>query len=163
MFKTSRRKIVAAIMAILLILYLGMLGIIYGSSYYEVSGRNKEMLEQFVMKYPMEVHEPNPKEVHEPKSMLDNKPPMDKPSLQDAPEFKLAVFYSVEISYNGEVLKTNNVSNGVFDNEELEEMALSIIDSKKIEGVTDSLIFKVADKGRYFLVGLWIILLYMEA
>lgn len=135
----------AAIMSILLILYLGTLGIIYGSSYFEVSGRNRAILEQFVTRYPLGPGEPD--------SMQGGRPPMEKPSLQDAPEFKLAVFYSVEISYEDEILRINNVSNGVFSDEELAETALAVIASGRSEGTSDSLIFKTADKGGYILVG----------
>ena len=41
MFEKSRRKIVAAIMAVLALLWIGTLGVIYGASYYEVSTRNR--------------------------------------------------------------------------------------------------------------------------
>lgn len=145
MFGASRRKIVASIMSILLILYSGTLGIIYASSYYEVSNRNKAMLEQFVMLYPTGRQEPG--------DMPGSQPPTDRLSLQDAPEFRLAVFYSVEISYSGDILKTNSSRNGVFSNGELEEIALNVVDSNKQEGVAGSLIYKTADKGGYILVG----------
>ncbi len=46
MFKKTRRKIVAAIMSVLVLIWAGTLGVIYGSSYYEVSNRNRKMLEQ---------------------------------------------------------------------------------------------------------------------
>lgn len=145
MFEASRRKIVAAIMTVLLILYLGTLGIIYGSSYYEVSNRNEAMLEQFVMMYPAGRQEPN--------KTSGGQPPAGRLHWQDAPEFKLAVFYSVEISYDEEVLKVNNGGIGVFDDEELEKIALDVIRSGKTDGVTDSLIYKILDKGGYILVG----------
>lgn len=145
MFRASRRKIVASIMVILLVLYLGTLSIIYASSYYEVSNRNKEMLEQFVMMYPLERQEPD--------NMPGSKPPLGKPHLQDSPEFKLAVFYSVEISYEGGIIKINNALNGVFSDDEIEKTALNVYDSGKSEGVSENLIFKTADKGGYILIG----------
>lgn len=37
MFKKSRRKIVAAIMSVLVTLWVGTLGVIYTSSYFEMS------------------------------------------------------------------------------------------------------------------------------
>jgi hypothetical protein len=40
MFKQSRRKIVAAIMSILVVLWVGTLGIIYASSYFEMKNQN---------------------------------------------------------------------------------------------------------------------------
>ena len=42
MFKKSKRKIVAAIMSALALLFLGTLAVIYVSSYREVSSRNRE-------------------------------------------------------------------------------------------------------------------------
>lgn len=145
MFRASRRKIVASIMIILLILYLGTLSIIYASSYYEVSDRNRKMLEEFVMMYPLGRQEPD--------NMSGSKPPLGKRHLQESPEFKLAVFYSVEISYDGGIIKINNASNGVFGNDELEKNALNVYASGKSEGVLESLIFKTADKGGYILIG----------
>ena len=44
MFKKSRRKIVTAIMSILVLLWVGTLGIIYISSYFEMSKQNVQML-----------------------------------------------------------------------------------------------------------------------
>ncbi len=47
MFKSSRIKIIAAIMAALLLFLLIMAGMIYGSSYRELSKENREMLEKY--------------------------------------------------------------------------------------------------------------------
>ena len=44
MFKKSRRKIVAAIMSILVLLWVGTLGVIYASSYWEMTKQNERML-----------------------------------------------------------------------------------------------------------------------
>ena len=44
MFRKSRRKIVATIMSILVLLWVGTIGIIYASSYLEKSKQNQEML-----------------------------------------------------------------------------------------------------------------------
>ena len=42
MFKKSRRKIVAAIMSILVLLWVGTLGVIYASSYFEMTKQNEQ-------------------------------------------------------------------------------------------------------------------------
>ncbi len=47
MFKSSRIKIIAAIMAALLLFLLIMAGMIYGSSYRELSRENRDMLEKY--------------------------------------------------------------------------------------------------------------------
>ena len=46
MFKKSRRKIVAAIMSVLVVLFLGTLVVIYIASYLDVSKSNYEMLDR---------------------------------------------------------------------------------------------------------------------
>ena len=46
MFKKSRRKIVAAIMSILTVLWIGTLAVIYVSSYIEITSTNLELLEE---------------------------------------------------------------------------------------------------------------------
>lgn len=51
MFKKTRWKIVITIMTVLVLLWAGTLGIIYGSSYYEVSNRNRDMLRQHAEMY----------------------------------------------------------------------------------------------------------------
>ncbi|MCD7921498.1 MAG: hypothetical protein LUG27_03550, partial [Clostridiales bacterium] len=54
MFKQSRRKILVSIMAILICLFLGILVIIYASSYHEVSEENYTMLERYAELYSLE-------------------------------------------------------------------------------------------------------------
>lgn len=44
MFRRSRRKIVAAIMSVLVLLWVGTLGVIYASSYFEMKKQNEQML-----------------------------------------------------------------------------------------------------------------------
>ena len=51
MFKKSRRKIVASIMAVLVLLWIGTLCIIYACSYYEVLNRSRDMLERHIKQY----------------------------------------------------------------------------------------------------------------
>ena len=45
MFKKSRRKIVASIMSVLVLLWVGTLGVIYTSSYFEMKNQNEQMLQ----------------------------------------------------------------------------------------------------------------------
>ena len=54
MFKRSRRKIVAAIMSVLVLLWIGTLCVIYTSSYIEVSNRNRNMLDEYIAIYTLE-------------------------------------------------------------------------------------------------------------
>lgn len=143
MFKKSRRKIVASIMAVLVALWIGTLCVIYGSSYLEVSKRNREMLARHVELY-----------------MLPEKFPMepakerDKPGprFENTPSFQLSTFYSVAISEQGEILSITNPKPLVHDNEELEELSRLILKGGKAAGVRDNLVYHMADKGGYTLV-----------
>lgn len=51
MFKKSRRKIVAAIMSILTVLWIGTLAVIYISSYHEITSMNLELLKEKSRQY----------------------------------------------------------------------------------------------------------------
>ena len=51
MFENSRRKIVAAIMSILVLLWVGTLGVIYASSYFEMTKQNEQMLKMHAEMY----------------------------------------------------------------------------------------------------------------
>ncbi len=147
MFKKLRRKIVAAIMSILLLLWFGTLCVIYASSYFEVSNRNREMLAQYAALYSLEQAPRN--------DNIDyNKPGPDMrdPHLENTPAFQLSTFYSVAVSYDGKVLMVNNTETAVYDNEELEKIAFEIIESKKNAGVKNNLIYRMEDKGGYTLI-----------
>ena len=51
MFRRSRRKIVAAIMSILVLLWVGTLSVIYASSYFEMKNQNEQMLQTHAQMY----------------------------------------------------------------------------------------------------------------
>ena len=51
MFKQSKRKIVAAILSILVLLLAGTLCVIYAASYIDMTNENQEMLRQYVQSY----------------------------------------------------------------------------------------------------------------
>ncbi len=173
MFKKSRRKIVAAIMAILVLLWVGTLCIIYSSSYYEVSNRNREMLDRYVELYILEQQpEDNSDNIFDgtrdnisdgtlddPDSMPDiifhdkkRGPELNNPHFENTPVFQLSTFYAVVFSKDGEILTINNTHTDVYENQELEEIAREIMDSGKSNGVKNSLVYRMADKGDYILV-----------
>ena len=148
MFKKSRRKIVAAIMSILVLLWVGTLGVIYTSSYFEVSKQNEQMLrthaEMYVLPQAMngfQPDRPNPGGNHG-----------FKPGFSDSPMFQLSTFYTVAIAYDGAVLEIKNGPSTVHTDEELEAMARSIIQGSEVTGTKDNLAFYKADKGGYILV-----------
>ena len=158
MFKKSRRKIVASIMSILVLLFLGTLAIIYGSSYFEVSAQNHEMLEQYAALYSLgEQPEDNilPGGIKPPERNQSVDAPADIPNgphFEDTPVFRLSIFYSVAISNNGEILAIDNGDRNVYEDDELEEYAVQIIESNKVKGTKGNLIYIKTNKGDYTLV-----------
>lgn len=142
MFKQSKRKIVAAIMAVLTLLYLGTLAVIYGSSYFEVSASNYEMLERYAKLYSLE-QQPGV-----------NMPP-DNPEVTHSdgnPAFQLSTFYSVAISDNGEILAMDNEKGTVYEDRVLQKYASEIIKSPKDNGRIENLLYTAAAKDGYTLV-----------
>lgn len=157
-------------MTVLVLLWVSTLGIIYGSSYYEVSNRNRDMLKQHAQMYvPQDDTDSSIPEDHAPGGVpkRDTKggmpdhfaepgnipsPDPGAPHFADTPAFQLSVFYSVAVSKDGQVLEVNNSQTAVYEDEELEDIALEAIQSGRISGVKNSLIYYVADKGSYLLV-----------
>ena len=146
MFKKSRRKIVAAIMSILVVLWVGTLGVIYASSYWEMSERNQMMLKAHADRYVLT------------QSFDQIKPPArpfpgGSPDFDpDSPMFQLSTFYTVAISYNGEILETKNESPTVHSDTDLEQLAQQIVKDDQTDGTENNLVFLKTDKEGYTLV-----------
>jgi signal transduction histidine kinase len=145
MFKKSRRKIVAAIMSVLALLWVGTLAVIYASSYYEMSKQNRGMLrehaEQYVLSQPFDAPPPAKPE-----------PDLRKPHYLDLPSFQLSTFYTVAMTYDGKLLEINNPQQTVYSEEELEGFARDVLADDKVTGVKNNLIYYTMDKGGYMLV-----------
>lgn len=150
MFKKSRRKIVAAIMSVLVLLWVGTLGVIYASSYFEMKKQNEEMLQAHAEMYtlPTEFDEMEPPDRPFPNKEHGFKPNFDPQS----PMFKLSTFYSVAVSYDGKILGVKNESQEVHTDDELTILAQKIIDGSKVIGTEDNLTFYKVDKDGYILV-----------
>lgn len=145
MFKKSRARIVVSIMSILVLLWVGTLGIIYISSYYEMLRENKQMLKMHSDMYtPSEQFEIKPPEFSAP-----NK---DRHEFADSPMFKLSTFYTVALTYDGNIIETRNGSPSIHTDEALQKLALDAIDSEKDIGIKSNLLFYIADKDSYTLV-----------
>lgn len=147
MFKQSRRKIVAAIMSILVVLWVGTLGIIYASSYFEMKNQNEQMLQAHAQMYALPPHfegmgRPIPGGNH------GFKPGFDP----ETPKFQLSTFYTVAISLDGKVLEIKNDPATVYSDDALEQMAKNIIEKGKSTGTLDNLTFLKTDKNGYILV-----------
>jgi len=150
MFKKSRRKIVAAIMSILVLLWVGTLGVIYASSYFEMTKQNKQMLQAHAEMYSL----PNSFE----EMMPPNRPRPDgnhgfNPGFDpQSPMFRLSTFYTVAVSYDGDILEIKNEPPTVHSDDDLKGLAQKIIKDNKHYGTADNLAFYKTDKGGYTLV-----------
>ncbi len=146
MFKKSRRKIVAAIMSILVLLWVGTLGVIYASSYFEMTKKNEQMLrahsEMYVLTQSFE------------EMMPPNRPRPDGNHgfNPESPMFQLSTFYTVAVSYNGDILEIKNEPPTVYTNDDLKNLAQRIIKDDRDNGTEKNLVFYKADKGGYTLV-----------
>ena len=150
MFKKSRRKIVAAIMSILVLLWVGTLGIIYASSYFEMQKQNEQMLQSHAQMYnlPNAFNQMMPPNGPRPDGNHGFKPGFDP----ESPNFQLSTFYSVAVSYKGEILEIKNDSPTVYASDDLAQMAKDIIKDGKSTGTKDNLTFLKTDKNGYVLV-----------
>ena len=150
MFKKSRRKIVAAIMSILVLLWVGTLGVIYASSYFEMSKQNQEMLQAHAEMYNL----PNSfGEMMPPNRPAPGGNPNFKPGFNpESPKFQLTTFYTVAVSYDGKVLEIKNEMPTVHTDTDLERLAKRIIKGEKNNGTESNLAFYKVDKGGYILV-----------
>jgi len=150
MFKKSRRKIVAAIMSILVLLWVGTLGVIYASSYFEMKKQNEQMLQSHAQMYnlPNAFNQMMPPNGPRPDGNPGFKPGFDP----ESPKFQLSTFYSVAVSYKGEILEIRNDSPTVYASDDLAQMAKDIIKDGKSTGTKDNLTFLKTDKNGYVLV-----------
>ena len=151
MFKTSRRKIVASILAVLFLLLFGTICIIYFASYMQMAEENRELLRQYSSEYRLgeEQEKPplqaTPSQDSPPPSARQRRPPGGPPRLE------LSTFYSVAISKDGQVLKVDTADVSTLDEETLTELAFQLINDLKQEGVEQDLIYQITDKGDYIL------------
>ena len=150
MFRRSRRKIVAAIMSILVLLWVGTLSVIYASSYFEMKNQNEQMLQTHAQMYtlPQVFEQMMPPGRPIPGGDHGFKPGFDP----ESPKFQLSTFYTVAVSYHGDVLVVNNEPPTVYSDEDLKNLAQDIIDSGESTGTQDNLAFLKVDKGGYILV-----------
>ena len=149
MFKKSRRKIVAAIMSILVLLWVGTLGVIYAFSYLEMSNDNEQMLKTHAQMY----------ELSQPSEMI---PPSVRPgsedkhggksSFSDSHVFQLSRFFTVALSYDGKVLEVKSDIPSIHSNEKLIKLACHVSEKQSDYGVEGHFSFYRMDKGGYILI-----------
>ncbi len=157
-------------MSILVLLWVGTLGIIYASSYLEKSRQNQQMLQAHAKMYVLsqsleasvEKGEPGSSDglgssdgaqgSDEPEPPSDARPDDKRSFDPQSPAFQLSTFYTVALDYDGELLEINNESQAVHSDDELVELAKSVVSGDKQYGTNDNLAFYITDKGDYMLV-----------
>lgn len=149
MFKKSRIKIVTAIMTILVLLWVGTLSVIYASSYFEMSKQNEQMLKAHAEMYSLTG---SVEGIKPPNRPFPGGNPSSIPDFSESPMFQLSTFYTVAISYDGEILEINNKPPTIHSDNNLKELAQSVIKGNKQYGTDNNLAFYKTDKNGYTLV-----------
>ena len=78
--------------------------------------------------------------------------PEPVPEFTESPMFQLSTFYTVAVSYDGDVLEIKNESPTVHTDDDLKAMAERIIKGDRTDGRENNLAFYKADKDGYTLV-----------
>ncbi len=166
MFKKSKRKIVVSILSVLILLLFGTFCVIYLASYADMTKENRLLLKQYADSYVLfqetDSGDENGAEgtgIKDIGGETEKNPDGDEGKRNDrinppigSPMLKLSTFYSVAISKDGEVLKTDTADISTFEESELTEMAQEILNDGKSDGIKNNLLYKTEDKGEYILV-----------
>ena len=172
MFRKSRVKIIISIMTIIILLLAGTFGIIYYSSYRDISVKNTQMLERYVKIYSengshdsSEIkqsetgeQDKTPPSKPEGEKNQDNENPPPKPDGENNPQsedekrmYEAAVFYSVKFSTDGNVNAVDNSSSSVTD-DYLTSTAEKLLKSDKNKGRVDGYSYLIDETDEYTLV-----------
>lgn len=157
MFKKSRIKIVAAIMAVFLFVLAGTLTVIYAASYTEVYQKNQDMLERYIQEYFVNGN-PNgktpPDFPPEGEDWPDGSgPPLGPPNLEKTEAaFWLATFYSVAFSEDGEAFSIDNSAKSSLTDGELTAIGTQLMQSGKQHGATGNFVYRIETAQTYTLV-----------
>lgn len=137
-------------MSVLVLLWTGTLGIIYAFSYLEMKKQNEQMLKTHAGMYMLSQPFEGSGEPSRPRPDVNHgfNPNFDPESAV----FRLSVFYTVALSYDGEILEIKNDPPTVHTDNDLTQAAKSIINGTKSTGTENNLSFYKADKGSYMLV-----------
>ncbi len=144
MFKKSERRIVAAIMSVLTFLWIVTLAVILFASYTEVSSTSMKMLQEHVNMYTLD---------NKGNVMMPGKPiPGKGGPHSNTNQFKLSTFYSVAMTYDGDIITVENDEAAIYGSEELKELALDVFKKSNTSGTYKNLVYQKADKGGYLLI-----------
>lgn len=154
MFHKSRRKIVTAIMTILVLLYLGTLAVIYISSYADVSASAYKMLKDYTAEYSLSGYiSTDRNDNSQPKPAAPTKKkPAGRPDMPENHRYKVSIFYSVAIAPDGEILAVDLENQEIYEEETLKAYAIDIWSMGKEKGTKGNLVYLVTAKKNYTLV-----------
>lgn len=144
MFKKSKIKIVASIMIIMTLLIAGTFGVIYFSSYREMSDKDEHMLERYTQIYANEGVPSKPDNKDERKFIPPQKP-------EDERAFDVAAIYSVAFDSDNKVKDIDNSSQSITD-EDLTSLAKSALSSDSSKGKLEGYNYLVKNTDEYKLV-----------
>ncbi len=144
MFRKSKIKIVASIMAIMTLLIAGTFGVIYFSSYREMSDKDEHILERYTHIY---AQEGSPSK-HDEKDNLTDGPPK-KP--EDERAFDVAAIYSVSFDSDNNVKDIDNSSQSL-TNKDLTALAKSVLVTGNSKGKYEGYNYLVTKTDDYTLV-----------
>ena len=178
MFNRSKRKIILSIMVSLVLLLAVTMSVIMLASYREVLRRDSEMLRRYAELYSLEQGgtESNPGNgnkagtgdnagaeersgsgdktgaMHGDSDDSGARPHQKDPPPDESADYQLATFYSVALAEDGTVLAVNSGVRGLYEEEELIEIARDLLSQGRPEGRIGSLSYLVSSKNGYTLV-----------
>lgn len=137
-------------MSILVLLWVGTLGIIYAFSYLDVARQNEQMLKVHAEMYTLlpSFNDSHPERPWMPGGIHGLRPGFDP----ESPKFRLSTFYTVAVGNNGEILEIRNDPPTVYADEDLARLAETVIREGKNTGKEENLTFLRMDKDGYTLV-----------
>lgn len=132
MFRKSKIKIVASIMTIMTLIIAGTFGVIYFSSYREMSDKDERMMEQYAR-----IHSENSAlSNHDDNGAREQNGDSPPPKPEDERAYEAASMYSVSFDKSGKVKKVDNSSQSM-TNADLTILAKTALKSDNINGNID--------------------------
>lgn len=146
MYKTLRRRIVAAMTLSLLTLFIGTLAVIFLTSYHDTLTTDRDMMALYAQAYwengnPSSAFDPPP-------SVPDGQPPQE-----NMPSGSGSQFYSVEIDEAGKLIAINNEPRrSGLDDEAMTDMARELAALSRPDGVWEAWVYHVETRDARTLV-----------
>ena len=147
MYRKLRIKIALSSIAVLLVLFLGTIGIVYGTSYRETLRTDQEMLSRYAEAY---WENGNP-EGSEPLPLL--APPPGEAPAAELPQVS-SQFYSVEWDEAGETVSVNNPDAQAITDDDLTVLAHQMAESGKMNGIEGVWVYHIESRRGHTLVAL---------